>query len=121
MAKFKVQDLLVLLDAAWNDEITDRPRPVLRGICPSSGATPTCPSNSLDRGICPSSYDVCIKVSIVVQMLERVEPDDLTALRQQLAEALELVAQREFAVSKRAPNMDSSTADAVADALKKTR
>jgi hypothetical protein len=111
MAKFKVYDLMVLLEAAWDDEVGKRPHErAPRTICP----------NSLDRPICPNSLGLC-KVSVLVENLASVDRDDLVVLKKQLAEVLEVVAKREFELRDTVSRLDPDAADAISDALDKSR
>jgi hypothetical protein len=108
MANFKVHDLVVLLEAAWVGETHGRPHAKEK-----SGVQP-------DRVVCPQSDIVCRASQLVVN-IGCIEHDELRVLKRQLADALEVVAKREFEMrpSTASIKLDNATASAVKEALHK--
>jgi hypothetical protein len=116
MADFKIHDLTVLLQPGWADQTV--------------GQSPTRYPVSLDPGLCGGSNkpDLCggsnkiCQASQLVVDIGCVSVEELKVLKKQLAQALEVVARREFELQSDAGGvepMESGTIDALSVALKR--
>ena len=107
MADFKIHDLTVLLQPGWADQTVGQP--------------PTRYPVSLDPGLCGGSNKICQASQLVVD-IACVSVEEMKVLKKQLAQALEVVARREFELQSDAgavEPMESGTIDALSVALKR--
>jgi hypothetical protein len=118
MAKFKMADLMVLLQPGWADQTVGQGQ-----VHPAVSPRPPVCGGSNHPDICGGSNypDIC-EASQLVKNLGCVPLEQLDVLKQQLCETLEAIARREYELRQKTQPveaMDSAKLDALAGALKR--